>query len=200
MYNLEKLPYSYDTLEPYIDTHTLGLHHLKHQKNYLKKLNELLLKYNYDYKYSIEELSNHIMEFPIEAREDILLNLGGVINHDIYFNSISNNKELPNRILESLINEYYGNFENFKTEFKKSALSLKGSGYTFLVLDNKKLKIVNLKNQDNPYYYNQIPLIGIDMWEHAYYINYENKKDIYIDNYFEVLDFKNANNIINYYF
>ena len=200
MYNLKKLPYRYDALEPYIDTHTLGLHHLKHQKNYLNKLNELLLKYNYNYKYSIEELSNHIMEFPIEIREDILFNLGGVINHDIYFNSISNNKELPNKILESLINEYYRNFENFKKEFKKIALTLKGSGYTFLVLDNKKLKIVNLKNQDNPYYYHLIPLIGMDMWEHAYYINYENKKDIYIDNYFEILDFKNANNIINYYF
>lgn len=114
MYNLKKLPYRYDALEPYIDTHTLGLHHLKHQKNYLNKLNELLLKYNYNYKYSIEELSNHIMELPIEAREDILFNLGGVINHDIYFNSISNNKELPNKILESLINEYYRNFENLK--------------------------------------------------------------------------------------
>ena len=195
MYKLNKLPYEYDALEPYIDTHTLGLHHNKHQKNYLNKLNELLIKNNYDFKYSLEELSKHINEFDESDRKDILFNLGGVINHNIYFNSISPNKIMPNNNLMKLINDKYGSYDNFKKEFKISALSIKGSGYTYLVLDGNDINIVNLLNQDNPYNYNYIPLIGLDMWEHAYYINYENKKDIYIDNFFDVIDFSMANKI-----
>lgn len=193
MYKLKELPYEYDALEPYIDTHTLGLHHNKHQKNYLNKLNELLIANDYDFKYSLEELVNHIDEFPEEDRENILFNLGGVINHNIYFSSMSPNKQKPNNILLREITNTFGSFEVFKEKFKQSALSIKGSGYTFLVLDNEKLKIVNLLNQDNPYNYYYAPLIALDMWEHAYYINYENKKDIYIDNFFEVIDFGMAN-------
>lgn len=196
MYELEKLNYSYDELEPYIDSHTLGLHHNKHQKNYLKKLNELLMKNNYDFRYTLEELPKHIMEFNENDREDILFNLGGVINHNIYFKSISPNKELPSIFMNSLIINSFENYENFIKELKQKAMSLKGSGYTYLVLDKGKLKIINLFNQDNPYNYNLIPLLAIDLWEHAYYINYENKKDIYIDNLLEILDFKNANEII----
>lgn len=193
MYKLKELPYEYDALEPYIDTHTLGLHENKHQKNYLNKLNELLVLNNYDFKYSLEELVNHIDEFSKESREDILFNLGGVINHNLYFSSMSSKKEKPNTILNREINNTFGSFNEFKVKFKQSALSIKGSGYTFLVLDNEKLKIVNLLNQDNPYNYYYAPLLALDMWEHAYYINYENKKDIYIDNFFEVMDFSMAN-------
>ena len=196
MYLLSKLPYEYEALEPFIDTHTLGLHKNKHQANYLNKLNELLKKNNYDYRYSLIELIKHINEFNSEDREDILFNLGGVINHDIYFNSMSPEKEKPNNILMGMINSKYGSFDNFKKEFKNSALKIKGSGYTFLVLNSdNNLEIVNLLNQDNPYNYDYISLIGMDMWEHAYYINYENKKDLYIDNFFEVMDFKMANKI-----
>jgi len=195
MYKLEKLPYEYEALEPYIDTHTLGLHHQKHQKKYLNRLNELLIKNNYNYQYPLEELPKHIQEFSEKDREDILFNLGGVINHNIYFKSMSPQKEEPNVFLKVKIMNQYGKYEKFKEEFKKKALSLKGSGYTFLVLNNDTLDIVNFPNQENPYTYNLIPLIALDLWEHAYYINYENKKDIYIDNFFEVLDFKNANKL-----
>lgn len=193
MYTLEKLPYDYDALEPFIDTHTLGLHKNKHQLNYLNKLNELLLKNNYDYKYSLEELPKHLDELRSD-KEDILFNLGGVINHNLYFKSMSPNKVLPNNNLLNLINDKYGSYDNFKDEFKGNALSLKGSGYTYLVINEKnELAIINLYNQDNPYNYNYVPLIAIDVWEHAYYINYENKRDLYIDNFFNVIDFSNAN-------
>ena len=194
MYKQKELPYKYDALEPFIDTHTLGLHRNKHQRNYLNKLNELLIQNNYDFKYSLEELSKHIDEFPKATRNDILFNLGGVINHNLYFSSVSPNKEKPNNLLLSEINNTFGSIEEFKEKFKQSALSIKGSGYTFLVLDNEKLKIINLSNQDNPYNYYYAPLLALDMWEHAYYINYENKKDIYIDNFFEIADFSLANN------
>lgn len=195
MYKLEKLPYRYEELEPFIDTHTLGLHHMKHENNYVNKLNELLLKNNYNYEYELVELNFHLEEFNKDDRENILFNLGGVINHIIYFNSMSPKKEEPNIFLKTKIKEDFGSFEEFKEKFKKSALKLKGSGYTFLVLDHGKLKIVNLENQTNPYYCNYIPLIGLDMWEHAYYLNYENKKDLYLDNFLEIMDFRQANEI-----
>ena len=159
----------------------------------MNKLNDLLIENNYDFRYSLEELVKHINEFNISDRESILFNLGGVINHDIYFRSMSPNRELPNNILGSILVNKYGSIDDFFKEFKRMALSIKGSGYTFLVIDGNDLRIVNLLNQDNPYNYGFIPLIGLDMWEHAYYINYENKKDIYIDNFFDVVDFSIAN-------
>jgi len=195
MYKLEKLNYEYEALEPYIDTHTLALHHKIHQGNYLKRLNELLIKNNYDYCYSLEELNHHLDLFALEDQNNILFNLGGVINHNLYFKNLSPNPLPPNIFLQKLIDDTFQNFDNFKKEFKKKALSLKGSGYTFLVIDKDKLKIVNLKNQDNPYLYNYIPLLTLDLWEHAYYLNYENKKDLYIDNFFLIMDFKEANKI-----
>lgn len=196
MYKINDLPYDYDALEPFIDTHTLGLHYNKHQKNYLKKLNELLIKNDYNFNYSIEELPKYVSMFNDDDIENILFNLGGIINHNLYFDSISPKKEEPNILLKNKINNNFGSYDNFKKLFKESALSLKGSGYTFLVLNNGNLKIVNLPNQENPYSYNLIPLITLDLWEHAYYINYENKKDLYIDNFFEIINFHSANEII----
>ena len=196
MYKLEKLPYEYEALEPFIDTHTLGLHKNKHQKNYLNKLNEILEKSNYDFRYSTDELPKHIDELNINDKENFLFNLGGVINHNLYFNSMSPNKVLPNNNLMELLNKKYGDYNGFKKSFKDKALALKGSGYTYLILNNQnEIDIINLINQDNPYNYDYVPLLSLDMWEHAYYINYENKKDLYIDNFFEVVNFDMANKI-----
>lgn len=194
MYQICKLPYSYSSLEPFIDTHTLGLHYQKHQKGYLKKLNELLTKNNYNFQYPMELLSYHIEEFPLTDRGDILFNLGGVLNHIIYFHSMSKQKVMPTGDFESKMLNAFESLDNFKKLFKESALKVKGSGYTYLVLDkNNNLVIINTLNQDCPYFHKLIPLLCIDLWEHAYYINYENKRDLYIDNFFEIMDFKFAN-------
>lgn len=194
MYQIYNLPYSYEALEPFIDTHTLGLHYQKHQKSYLKKLNELLIKNNYDFKYPMELLSYHINDFSKKDHEDILFNLGGVLNHIIYFHSMSDKKVEPKDDLKQKILTIFGTFDNFKKLFKESAIKVKGSGYTYLVLNkNNDLDIVNTLNQDCPYFHEQIPLLCIDLWEHAYYINYENKRDLYIDNFFEIMDFNFAN-------
>lgn len=198
MYKLCELPYSYSSLEPFIDTHTMGLHYNKHLKNYLNKLNNLLIMNDYDFKYKLELLSYHIDEFREENREDILFNLGGVINHIIYFSSISEIQVLPSNDLLDKILKTFETFDNFKKLFKESALKLKGSGYTYLVMDkDKNLFIKNYINQDCPYFYELIPLLCIDLWEHAYYINYENKRDLYIDNFFNIMDFNMANKIYN---
>ena len=199
MYELPKLPYLFQDLEPYIDTHTMGLHYHKHQQGYLNKLNDLLMKSNYDYRYTIEELPLHIMEFPKNIQEDILFNLGGVLNHNLYFNSISPKKNgFPNGKLRKKIENQYGSLDNFFAKLKENVMKLKGSGYTFLVLRNDgMLEIKNFSNQELPVLFGYIPLFNIDLWEHAYYINYENNKSNYFDNFMLIADFTNANNIYN---
>lgn len=198
MYSLPKLPYLYQDLEPYIDTHTLGLHYNIHTKNYLNKLNELLNENKYDYRYNLNELIYHLDEFKPSIREDILYNLGGVLNHILYFNSMSPKIKKPFGNLELAINKEFGSFNKFYELFKQSALNIKGSGYTFLVLNyNGKLAIINLPNQQTPLSINCIPLFTIDMWEHAYYLNYKPDKAKYLDNFKIISDFTYASQIYN---
>lgn len=198
MYKLEELLYLYQDLEPFIDTHPIGLHYNKHAKNYLNNLNGLLKKNRYDYRYNLNELVFHINMFNESDRENILFNLGGVINHNLYFKSMNMNdkRQLPMGNLLEKINETFGGFDEFYDLFKSKALALKGSGYTFLVINkNKELEIINVKNQDLPILMGYIPLLNIDMWEHAYYLNYKNNKSEYIDNFKEIIDFTYANNL-----
>lgn len=193
MYTLQALPYDYDALEPFIDTHTIGLHYKKHQQNYLNELNRILKQTTYDYQYSIEDLALHIHEFPEKERESILFNLGGVLNHNIYFRSMAKEKTPMSKSFEKKVIDTFGSIENWKKEWKEKALALKGSGYVFLVEEHGELKLVPFKNQDTPYKYQMKPLLALDMWEHAYYLNYQNNKGLYIDNFFEALDYKYAN-------
>ena len=193
MYQLSILPYSFQELEPFIDTHTMGLHYHKHEMAYLNNLNNLLKKYNYNYRYSLNDLVYHINEFNDDDKPNILFNLGGVLNHELYWKSMNKNSNLPKGKLKNKIDSQYGDFDNFWNEFKKMALSLKGSGYTFLVLrKDGNLEIVNFYNQDIPLLYGYIPLFNIDLWEHAYYLNYENDRSKYIDNFRNIVDFTNA--------
>ena len=201
MYKLPILPYLFQDLEPFIDTHILALHYHKHQQNYLNNLNNILKKNNYDYRYNINELIFHINEFKLD-KENLLYNLGGVINHNLYWKSMNTPllRQLPNNSLLNKINETYGNYDNFYNIFKEKALSIKGSGYTFLVMDkNKDIYIIITSNQDNPILMGYIPLLNIDMWEHAYYINYLYDKNKYLDKYKEIIDFSYANHLYNNY-
>lgn len=199
MYQLLELPYLYQDLEPFIDTHTIGLHYHKHYQNYLNQLNMLLVKNNYDYRYNLEELVEHINEFPISDQDSILYNLGGVLNHNLYFKSMSpSNRQKPNGLLMNYINKKYGSYDKFWDEFKSMALKIRGSGYTFLVLKKDgELTIMNVSNQETPLSFGYVPLFNIDIWEHAYYLNYKNNKSEYCDNFKLVADFSNANKIFN---
>lgn len=199
MYQLPTLPYLYQDLEPYIDTHTMGLHYHKHEQNYLNGLNALLKKNNYDYRYSLSELLYHINEFPVGDRENILFNLGGVLNHNLYWKSMNPKQGLrPIGKLQIHIDRQYGSYEQFWVMLKDTALKLKGSGYTFLVLKNDgQLEIINVPNQETPLSMGFIPLFNIDLWEHAYYLNYQNDKEKYIDNFAMIADFTNASQIYN---
>ncbi len=198
MFKLITLPYTFDALEPFIDTHTLGLHYHKHLQNYLNNLNKIINEYPYLNNISLIDLAYNVDTIPNNIKDNLRFNLGGVINHNLYFNNISPIKQEPTGKLLSKINETFGSYDNFMQLFKKTALNLKGSGYTFLVINNdNKLQIINLPNQETPYYYHLTPLITLDMWEHAFYINYENKKDLYIDNFFNIINFNEANKYFN---
>lgn len=199
MYQLPILPYAFQDFEPFIDTHTMGLHYHKHQQTYLNNLNNLLMKNNYPYNYKEEELINHINNFPKSDQEDILFNLGGVINHNLYWKSIKpKNNQLPTAALKNQLERQYKTYDNFLQNLKDQALKVKGSGYTFLVIGNDhNLEILNTKNQDSPYLYGYTPILAIDLWEHAYYLNYENERSRYLDNLLKLLDFTYANEIYN---
>ena len=195
MYKSVILPYNYGDLEPVLNSETINVHYNKHYLGYLEKLNKILNDINYDYRYTKEELVSHIDEIPIDVRDDVLYNLGGVLNHELYFYSMSNNKvNVPIGALRKKIIDEYGTIENFKDEFIKTANKLVGSGYTFLVLNNNlKLEIINTPNQETPYLYGLIPIMALDLWEHAYYLVYRNRRSEYIEKFFEIVDYNNIN-------
>lgn len=189
MYNLK--PLNYNSLEPVLSSNTINTHYDSHYKKYMNNLNNLLIKNNYDYRYTKEELVSHIDIFPISDRDDILYNLGGVLNHELYFENMSQNKNnKPTSLLLEKINKQYGSYEKFKEEFIKITSYLVGSGYTFLVVNKENnLEIINLSNQETPYYYNLKPIMTIDLWEHAYYLDYKNNRNLYVNDFFSIVDF-----------
>lgn len=188
----KKINLNYDSLEPYIDDKTLDIHYNKHYGKYLDNLNKILDSINYDYAYSIKDIVKNINEFDESIRGELLYNAGGVLNHELYFSNMNpNSKKEPTGIFREAIDKKYGSFNNFVVEFIKQANKLKGSGFTFLVINNNELDIdiVNLPNQDTPYIYDMIPIMALDMWEHAYYLKYQNNKEQYIKNFFSIVDF-----------
>lgn len=186
----KRITLDYKSLDPYIDDRTLDLHYNVHYRNYTDKLNKYLNDINYDYKDSPIYLAKHIDILPMENRDEILFNLGGYLNHSLYFYNLTNKKkDIPIELL-NLINKYFGSFSLFKEEFIDMAMEVKGSGYTFLVMDkNNKLRIINTSNQDTPYYYGFTPIMTIDVWEHAYYLKYTYLRKKYLENIFDIIDF-----------
>ena len=186
----KRITLDYKSLDPYIDDRTLDLHYNAHYRNYTDKLNKYLNNINYDYKDSPIYLAKHIDILPMENRDEILFNLGGYLNHSLYFYNLTNKKkDIPIELL-NLINKYFGSFSLFKEEFIDMAMEVKGSGYIFLVMDkNNKLRIINTSNQDTPYYYGFTPIMTIDVWEHAYYLKYTYLRKKYLENIFDIIDF-----------
>lgn len=185
----ERIKLDYTTLEPYIDNKTLDLHYNAHYKGYTDNLNKYLKKHNYNYEYDPIYLAKNIDILSMEDRDEILFNLGGYLNHSLYFYILTDKKKsIPTPFIE-IINKHFVSFDNFKNEFINMATELKGSGYTFLVLDkNNKLRIINTSNQDTPYYYGFIPIMTIDVWEHAYYLKHYNKRKDYLEAIFNIID------------
>lgn len=193
----KQMPLEYESLEPFISDRTLDIHYNKHYLNYLNKLNNALEKAGYKGNLTKEEMVKQIDIFNIKDRGEILYNLGGVLNHELYFKNMSDKKNnLPvDEIKKAIINQY-GSFDEFKKEFIKTSKELVGSGYTFVVINSsKKLDIINLSNQDTPYMFDLVPIMALDLWEHAYYLDYQNRRDEYINNFFSIIDFEKINEI-----
>lgn len=194
MYPIIVLDYPLNSLAPNISILTMNIHYNDIYKNNLITLNKLLNNNNYNYNYSLKELINNIDMFPIQIRGEILYYLSSILNHNLYFYNISNKKNiLPTGKIKEEINKSFGNFNSFKQEFIRSANNLKGSGYTFLVKNKEKLQIINTSNEDSPYSYGFIPIICLDLWEHAYFLDYHNNRSQYINNFFNIIDFNKIN-------
>lgn len=194
-FTLESLPYSYDALEPYIDKETMILHHDKHHQSYVDNLNKILSNHP-EVKYkSLEHLLSNPTTLPRDVRQSIINNAGGVYNHNFFWTIMSPNKggQAKDELLKA-IEKDFGSFESFKEKFDKSALNTFGSGWTWLVSnDEGELAIMSTSNQDSPITSGIKPILAIDLWEHSYYLKYKNERNKYIENWWNVVNWEQAN-------
>ncbi len=204
MFTLPKLPYSYDALEPYIDARTMEIHHTKHHQAYVDKLNAALEKYPELQNKKVEELLADLNSLPKEIQTAVRNHGGGHYNHSFFWKILTPTTHplTPSLIkkgeLERAINKSFGSFENFKKEFTEKALFVFGSGWCWLVfspLDKGEtkegvLKIITTSNQDCLLSENKIPILGLDVWEHAYYLKYQNRRAEYIDAFWNIINWE----------
>lgn len=182
VYQQTKLPYAYDALEPYLSEENMMLHYSKHHKAYYDKLNDILKGYKKYQKYSPSILVQNWRKLPSAIQQDVRNQGGGVVNHDLFWTILTpNSSKNPSGEIASQIKEDFGSFDKFKQKYIDTAKKLFGSGWTWLIYNNKKLKIINLPNQDSPLTDGNYPIIGLDLFEHAYYPTYLNEKDKYLD-------------------
>ena len=196
-YELSNLKYKYSALEPYIDEMTMTIHHSKHHAAYVNNLNVALEKYPELQKKSIEELILSIPSIPEEIRTAVRNNGGGHYNHSFFFSLLKLNPEgKPEGDLAHSIDKSFGSFEKFKDEFSKAAVSRFGSGWAWLVIDKEgNLKITSTPNQDNPISEGLKPILALDVWEHAYYLKYQNKRPDYISAFWNVIDWNEVSRL-----
>lgn len=193
-YQLPKLPYAYDALEPTIDEETMHLHHEKHHNTYVTNLNAALEKHPELPEKSIEDLLAGINEVPADIRQAVINNGGGHANHSFFWKIMTpNGQGAPVGELKEAIDATFGSFDEFKAQFKAAAASRFGSGWAWLVVDNGKLAVISTANQDSPLMEGKTPVVGLDVWEHAYYLNYRNVRPNYINAFWNVVNWEQAN-------
>jgi Fe-Mn family superoxide dismutase len=189
-YSLTDLPYSYNGLEPFIDAQTMEIHHQKHHNAYISKLNVALEASSEWQGKDIEEIVKNLNRVPENIRTAVRNNGGGHYNHSLFWSIMGPNAGgEPAGELSSSINEVFGSFAEFKEEFSGAAVNRFGSGWAWLVLDpSGKLAVLSTANQDNPLTDGFKPLMGLDVWEHAYYLKYQNRRPEYIENWWNVVN------------
>lgn len=189
------LPYSYNAMEPYIDEKTMYLHHDKHLQTYIDNLNNALSQYPEFQTWTLEQLLVNVPSLPTDLQTAVTNNGGGVFNHQFYFSNLTNPApSQPVGLLAESINMEFGSFQDFQNQFKAAALSVFGSGYAWLVVNAVgQLAIITTKNQDPPLPLGMCPVLNLDVWEHAYYLKHYNLRGDYIDDWFHVVNWKNAN-------
>ena len=189
-FELPKLPYAYDALEPYIDARTMEIHHTKHHNAYITNLNGAIEKTPELAGKSLEELLSDLNAVPESVRTVVRNNGGGTYNHNLFWEIMGPNAGgSPSGALAEALNTAFGSFDAFKEEFAKSATTRFGSGWAWLVKKGDGLAVVSTPNQDNPLMDGgNAPLLGLDVWEHAYYLNYQNRRPDYISAWWNVVN------------
>lgn len=193
MHTLPKLKFEYNALEPYFDEATMKLHHTKHHQTYIDKLNEALSKHPELAEKNLEELLVDLNKVPEDIRGAVRNHGGGHFNHTFFWDILKPNSDgkvsLPEAKMLEKINKTFESFENFQKVFKDAALARFGSGWVWLAVDaNDEFKIITTANQDTPLELKMIPIIGLDVWEHAYYLKYQNRRAEFIDAFFYLID------------
>lgn len=195
MYSLPKLNYAYDALEPYIDARTMEIHYNKHHQAYIDNLNKAINLHPEFENYSAEALLASINSVPEDIRLIVRNHGGGHSNHSLFWkilappSSPETNQGIPKEKLNQAIFSEYGSFQNFKLTFADVAKNHFGSGWAWLVVNQLgKLEVYSTPNQDSPYMEGKIPILGLDLWEHAYYLKYQNKRAEYIDAFWNIIN------------
>ena len=189
VFELPELPYEFGALEPYIDAKTMEIHHDKHHGTYVQKLNNALEKYpklqNKDIK---ELLENNLKIVPDDIKMAVRNNGGGHYNHSLFWEMLKKDVRFKGEVAKA-INKKFGSFDKFKEEFSKMALSIFGSGWTWLVVNSEgELEIVKTANQDSPLSEGKNPILGIDMWEHSFYLKHGPNKQAYLEDFFKAIN------------
>ena len=187
-YTLPELPYDYNALEPYIDARTMEIHHSKHHQAYISKVNAAIAGTNLETK-SIEDLVSDLNAVPENIRGAVRNNGGGHANHSLFWTTMSSDGGgSPSGDLATAIDSDLGGFDKFREDFSNAAATRFGSGWAWMSLDNGKLTVESTPNQDSPLMEGRTPILGIDVWEHAYYLNYQNRRPDYVAAFFNVIN------------
>jgi superoxide dismutase, Fe-Mn family len=190
-FELPQLPYAYDALEPHIDKETMNIHHTKHHNTYVTNLNNALEGNEELLSKSVEEVISNLDAVPESARTAVRNNGGGHANHTLFWQVISpNGGGEPTAELSEAISGKFGSFDAFKEEFAKAATTRFGSGWAWLVVNNGELEVTSTPNQDSPLMEGKTPILGLDVWEHAYYLNYQNRRPEYINSFWNVVNWE----------
>ncbi|OIS61087.1 superoxide dismutase [Staphylococcus equorum] len=192
-FELPNLPYGFDALEPHIDQQTMEIHHDKHHNTYVTKLNAAVEGTDLESK-AIEEIVANLDSVPENIQTAVRNNGGGHLNHSLFWELLTPNSEEKGTVVDK-IKEQWGSLDAFKEEFANQAAARFGSGWAWLVVNDGKLEIVTTPNQDNPLTEGKTPILGLDVWEHAYYLKYQNKRPDYISAFWNVVNWEKVDEL-----
>ncbi|PTY06682.1 superoxide dismutase [Opitutaceae bacterium EW11] len=190
---LPKLPYPYDALEPHIDARTMEIHHTKHHQAYINAANKVIAEHPELKAYSAEELIAHLDHAPESVRTTLRNQLGGHVNHTLFWTLLTPKAGgQPGAKLAQALQSGFGGLDAFREKFTDAAMKRFGSGWAWLVVANRKLEVVSTGNQDSPLMEGKTPILGLDVWEHAYYLKYQNRRGDYVKAFWNVANWERA--------
>lgn len=192
-FELEDLPYPADALEPNIDERTMEIHHGRHHQGYINNLNDVVGNNADLQEMTLGEMLANLNMLPADVRTAVRNNGGGHYNHDLFWKLLTPDESEPHGELEAAINQQFGSVEEFQSQFNENAGGVFGSGWGWLVTDGQgNLELLQTPNQDTPLAEGLYPVIGVDVWEHAYYLHYQNRRGDYLENFWNVLNWEQA--------